>query len=276
MQGLIVKAISGEYTVLKNNEYTVCKPIGLFRHRNIVPKVGDIVEIENNTIIKIEKRKNELVRPFVSNVDKIFIVTSLIEPELNLNLLDRLICQVEWSNIESILVFSKTDLIDLNKFEKIINYYKKIGYKVYLMPNDKESIKQEIKNNICVLAGQSGVGKSTMLNSFDDLFNIKTESISKALGRGKHTTRHIELLKIDDGFIADTPGFGTLDLDIPLDDLKYTFKEFLNTKCRFNSCLHKNEPGCNVKERISNNEILLSRYENYLQFLEEIKNKNKY
>jgi len=272
MQGLIIKIISGDYFVKVNEEIIKCKPLGVFRHKKVTPKVGDIVEVEENTITKIQERKNELIRPVVANIDKVFIVTSLVEPDLNLNLLDRIICQAEYNNIEIVLVFTKVDLTDANKYNNIFEYYKSLGYRIYLAPNDFELIKKEIDNNVCVVAGQSGVGKSTLINLFDN-FNIKTDEISKALGRGKHTTRCSELLTVGNGYIADTPGFGMVDLDMDLVSLSQSFKEFFECKCKFNPCLHLNEPHCQVKEKIDNNEILKSRYDNYLDFVQEIKNK---
>ena len=276
MQGLIIKIISGDYFVKTEAETIKCKPLGVFRHKKITPKVGDIVDVKDNTIIEIKERKNELIRPVVANVDKVIIVTSLIEPDLNLHLLDRIISQAEYNNIEIVLVFSKADLVDLNNYNYVFEYYKKIGYKLYLSPYDFELVKEEINNNVCVVAGQSGVGKSTLINLFDN-FNIKTDEISKALGRGKHTTRCSELLPVGTGYIADTPGFGTVDLDMDIVSLSQTFVEFFECKCKYNPCLHLNEPHCSVKEKVENNEILKSRYDNYLDFVKEIKNKkNKY
>lgn len=276
MRGLIIKIISGDYFVKTDTETIKCKPLGVFRHKKLTPKVGDIVEVKDNTIIEIQKRKNELIRPVVANVDKVIIVTSLVEPDLNLHLMDRIISQAEYNNIEIVLVFSKTDLVKLEDFKNIFEYYKKIGYKVYLSPNDYENIKTEIDNNVCVVAGQSGVGKSTLINLFDD-FQIKTDEISKALGRGKHTTRCSELLPVGSGYIADTPGFGTVDLDMDLVSLSQTFVEFFECKCKFNPCLHLNEPQCSVKQKVEKEEILKSRYDNYLDFVKEIKTKkNKY
>ena len=276
MRGLIVKIISGDYFVKIDTEIIKCKPLGVFRHKKVTPKVGDIVDVKDNTIIEIQKRKNELIRPIVANVDKVVIVTSLTEPDLNLHLMDRIICQAEYNNINIILVFSKADLVNLEDYKYVFDYYKKIGYTVYLAPFDHEQIKDEINNNVCVVAGQSGVGKSTLINLFDN-FKIKTDEISKALGRGKHTTRCSELLPVGNGYIADTPGFGTVDLDMDLVSLSQTFIEFFECKCKFNPCLHLNEPQCSVKQKVDNKEILQSRYDNYLDFVKEIKNKkNKY
>ncbi len=272
MIGLIIKSISGEYSVKVDDKVYVCKPLGIFRHKKITPKVGDIVKIENEMITEIKPRKNELTRPYVANVDKVFIVTSLVEPDLNLNLLDRIICQVEYANIEIVLIFTKADLVNIDDYSDVINYYKKIGYKVYLSPNEYKNIKEEINNSLCVVAGQSGVGKSTLINLFDN-FNVKTDQISKALGRGKHTTRCSELLKVGNGYIADTPGFGTLELEMDVVTLSQMFKEFFECKCKYNPCTHLNEPSCMVKEKVEKNIIRKSRYESYKAFVNEIKNK---
>lgn len=279
-KGLIIKAISGEYVVsIKDKEYT-CKPIGLMRYKSITPRVGDICEIENVdgawVIKSIEKRKNELLRPIISNVDKVIIVTSLVEPNLNLNLLDRFICQAEYSDIPIVLVFSKADLVNLDDYNNIINYYRNLGYKTYITPTEVKELKKEFHDSICVLVGQSGVGKSNLVNFLDLGFNLKTGEISDALGRGKHTTRHVELLRVEGGYLADTPGFGALDLEMDEATLSQTFKEFFKLKCKYNPCYHLTEPGCKIKEEVEKGNILRSRYENYLLFLKEIKeNKQK-
>lgn len=279
-KGLIIKSISGEYVVLVDGKEYTCKPAGIMRHKGISPRVGDICEIrliDGAYVIKeIDKRKNELLRPVVANVDKVIIVTSLVEPDLNLNLLDRLICQVEYSDIPMVLVFSKSDLTNLAVYENIINYYKSLDYKVYITPAEINELKKEFKDSICVLAGQSGVGKSNLINSLDLGFNLKTGEISDALGRGKHTTRHVELHKVEGGYVADTPGFGALDLEMDAVTLSQTFREFFKLKCKYNPCFHLSEPGCKIKEEVDNGHILKSRYDNYLSFLKEIKdNKQK-
>lgn len=276
MRGIIVKIVSNEYTVKCENEYIICKPLGIFRYQNMVPKVGDYVMIEKNTIIAIEERKNDLIRPYVANIDKVFIMTSLTEPSLNLHLLDRLLVSSEWLDLHAVLLFTKADLVNLEEYQEMISYYEKIGYTIYILPRDMESIKKEISGCVCTLAGQSGVGKSTFVNHLNNKLNLKTDVISKALGRGKHTTRHTELLEVANGYIVDTPGFGTLDLDMSLQGLADGFREFFQTKCKFSSCLHLNEPGCKVKEKVQTKEIRSSRYENYLAFVQEIKQKKKY
>lgn len=283
-KGLVIKSISGEYTVLDSDKEIVCKPRGVFRHKDESVKVGDICEYDetNKIIYKVDKRKNDLIRPVISNVDIALVVTSVKKPQLNLNLLDKIITMVEYNNIRPILIFTKIDLLnDLKEFNQIKTYYQKIGYSVYLSNdnNIKKQIINEIENKICVLVGQSGVGKSSLLNSLNENLKLKTNEISNALGRGKHTTRHIELFKVGKGFIADSPGFGNLDVtEMDLLALSQSFVEFFSESCncKYSPCFHIKEPNCAVKDKINKNLILKSRYENYLQFATEIKEKPKY
>ena len=281
-RGIIVKLVSGAYTVKCGEKRYVCKPRGVFRHKNISPQVGDYCEIDtnSNSIIDILPRKNSLIRPVCSNVDKVFLVFSVCEPNLNLNLLDRMLAYYEYNSIECIIIFTKLDLLENEEeFKKIRCYYEKIGYRTFVSKKDLkvEELSEDIKDSVCVFAGQSGVGKSTLLNLFG--FNIKTDQISYALGRGKHTTRHVELMDVAGGMVADTPGFGMIDLEMDVVTLSQMFKEFfqLAPKCKFNCCTHINEPRCAVKESVEEGKILKSRYENYLLFVEEIKKyKKKY
>lgn len=282
--GLIVKSISGEYTIFDDNKYIVCKPRGIFRLNEDSVKVGDYVTYDDVTkiITKTEKRKNNLIRPVICNVDKAFVVTSVIEPDLNLNLLDKIVANLEYNNIRPILVFTKIDLLDnKDKYNDILNYYQKIGYQVYLSTDDDiaNKIKNEINDNICVLIGQSGVGKSTLVNKLDSNLKLRTDNISKALGRGKHTTRHIELFRIGTGFLADSPGFGNIEFnEIDNITLAQSFVEFFDASnnCKYKGCLHINEPNCEVKKLVNENIILQSRYQNYLQFSMELKKNKKY
>lgn len=274
MIGKIIKNISNDYTVLCDNKKYVCKASGKIRKLNMTPLVGDNVEFDQNKfyIKEILKRKNQLVRPSVSNIDQAFIITSVKEPDFSSNLLDKLLTIIEFNNIKPIIIFTKMDLLE-NKEEikKIISYYKLIGYQV--LENTKiEEIKELFKNKISVFTGQSGAGKSTLLNKLDENLNIKTNEISHALGRGKHTTRHTELLEINNGYVADTPGFSALSfIDMKDTDIRDNFIEFNNYKedCEYRDCMHKNEPVCGIKNKVINGEILKSRYENYLKFLEE-------
>jgi ribosome biogenesis GTPase len=279
-KGLIIKSISGEYKVItENNEEFICKPRGLFRYKEKTPKVGDYVDFDPKTriILKIDPRRNELDRPIIANLDKVFLTFSVKEPDLNLNLLDRLLSIVEYNDIGIVIVFTKLDLLeDKTEFEEIKTYYQKLGYTVYTsgfgLPYDE--IKAEVNDNICCFAGQSGVGKSTLLNFFDHTLNLKTAEISEALGRGKHTTRHTELLRVGTGWVADTPGFG--NVDFPFADLltlSHSFTEFFenSSECKFRLCLHLDEPDCAVKKLVDAGEILKTRYLNYKLFAEELK-----
>lgn len=291
-KGLITCLIAGQYTIfdLEDNSFSIAKPRGIFRIKGTSPKVGDYVEYNKNagdaTITNIQKRTTDLVRPSICNISQAFVVFSVKEPELNLNLLDRFITILEYYCITPILVFNKWDLLTDNKeieeVKSIINYYNNIGYTT-LITSAKDNLLDElstyIDNNISVITGQSGVGKSSLINVIDPQFSIKTNEISKALNRGKHTTRHVELLKINNGWVADTPGFGTMDfIDMNEIDISHSFIEFFkeSSGCKYNGCLHISEPQCKVKELVNNNEILKSRYENYLQFIEEVKNKRKW
>lgn len=288
MRGLIIKAISGEYTIIdQENKIHVAKPRGLFRFKEHAPKVGDWVEFDakHKVIQKIARRRNELNRPVIANVDKVFLVFSVREPDLNLRLLDRLLAIIEYMDIEIVIVFTKLDLLaDRGDFDQINEYYRSIGYKTYLSGLNAipaKEIKAEIDGYISVLAGQSGAGKSTLLNALDPSFQLKTDVISRALGRGKHTTRHVELLRVEGGWIADTPGFGNVDFDIPdLLTLSHSFREFFahSDKCKFNRCLHLDEPGCAIKDMVADGVILHSRYQNYALFYREVEIilKNKY
>lgn len=288
MRGLIIKAISGEYTIIdQENKIHVAKPRGLFRFKEHAPKVGDWVEFDakHKVIQKIAQRRNELNRPVIANVDKVFLVFSVREPDLNLRLLDRLLAIIEYMDIEIVIVFTKLDLLaDRGDFDQINEYYRSIGYKTYLSGLNAipvKEIKAEIDGYISVLAGQSGAGKSTLLNALDPSFQLKTDVISRALGRGKHTTRHVELLRVEGGWVADTPGFGNVDFDIPdLLTLSHSFREFFahSDKCKFNRCLHLDEPGCAIKDMVADGVILHSRYQNYALFYREVEIilKNKY
>ncbi|HOF43628.1 MAG TPA: ribosome small subunit-dependent GTPase A [Bacilli bacterium] len=280
MEGIVTKLVSGDYTVrVKDQEY-ICKPRGLFRHKEQDIYVGDRVIIdENNIIIEVLERKNLLLRPSVANIDQVILVFSLKEPELNLYLLDRMIAYYEYLALKITIVFSKTDLDLKRTYLDIVHYYKNL-YQVYLFSkNEENDFTGLFTDKISVLSGQSGVGKSTLLNSLG--FNLKTQEISQALGRGKHTTRHVELYKVLDGLVMDTPGFGIISLEKFNEIiLAHSFKEFfsLSHNCRFATCLHINEPNCAVKEALEKGKILKSRYENYLLLHEEVKEilKKKY
>lgn len=274
MEGKIIKIISNDYTVLANNKTYVCKSRGKFRNQNITPLVGDIVcfDEKNNYILEIKKRKNELVRPPVSNIDQAVIITN-VKPTFNTNLLDKLLCIIEYNNIKPIICFTKLDLLneqESSEIKKYMEYYQKIGYEVY-DNREVEKIKKIFKNKITVFTGQSGAGKSTLLNKINENLNLKTDEISIALGRGKHTTRHVELLEIENGLVADTPGFSSIDfIGMTNEDIRDNFIEFNEYKqeCKYRDCMHLNEDQCNIK---NNQNICNTRYNNYKNFIENYK-----
>lgn len=273
MTGRIIKNISNDYTINSNETLYVCKPRGKFRNTNISPLVGDIVTFdeENNYILDILPRKNELIRPSIANVDIAVIVTSVKIPKLDTYLLDKTLTIISYNNIKPIIYFTKIDLLDKSELENLeiyINYYKEIGYDV---ATTKEELLELIKGNTVVLTGQSGAGKSTLLNKIAPTLELKTDEISLALGRGKHTTRHTELYEIDyNTFIADTPGFSKIDFfEMKPIDIRDNMKEMFDNleHCKYADCMHIKEDGCQIKEMVKNKQILESRYNNYQSFI---------
>lgn len=276
MQGRIIKSISNDYTVLANNKLYVCKPRGKFRNMKVTPLVGDTVVFndKDNYILELDKRKNELVRPPVSNIDQAMIITSVKEPDFSTNLLDKLLVIIEFTNIKPIICFTKMDLLKENEKATIyeyIDYYRKIGYDVYFS-TEIDKVKALFKNKITVFTGQSGAGKSTLLNSLDENLNIKTDKISLALGRGKHTTRHVELIPLYGGLVADTPGFSAISFSGMTDsDIRDNFIEFnlYRDDCKYKDCMHHNEDDCAIQDNVKNKTIIKSRYDNYLKFIDK-------
>ena len=274
MQGRIIKNISNDYTVqTKTGDVFVCKCRGKFRNMKIIPLVGDEVlfDEENNYILEILPRKNELKRPPVSNISQVMILTSVKHPNFSSYLLDKLITIIEYNCIEPIICFTKLDLLneeERHEIETIMNYYQKIGYQVY-RNTDLEQIKHIFQDKITVFTGQSGAGKSTLLNHLDAQLQLKTSEISYALGRGKHTTRHVELIPLFGGLVADTPGFSALDFEMDKASIRDQFKEFEMYKeyCKYKDCMHDKEDHCMVKDKVEDGTILKSRYENYIQFI---------
>lgn len=275
MVGKIIKQISNDYTVLIDNELLVCKSRGKFRKLGITPLVGDNVKVDvkNKYILEILERKNELVRPSISNIDQAVIVTSVKIPDFSTNLLDKLINIIEFNNIKPIICITKMDLLTNEEQQEInnyIGYYKKIGYEVYLN-TEIDELSKIFKNKITVFAGQSGAGKSTLLNKLDNNLNIQTGEVSVALGRGRHTTRHTELIEVLGGLVADTPGFSSISFnEMTNSDIRDNFIEFNEYKqdCEYKDCMHKNEINCEIKRQVENKNILKSRYDNYIKFIE--------
>ena len=311
MTGIIIKQISNLYTVLTDDgDILEVRAKGKLRYMQvdgkspfyktvssktkkdikrmqIEPKVGDRVDLnmQDDTILidDIHSRKNDLFRPDVSNVDHMLLVFSGTRPDFNETLLDKFLVLLEMYGIMTHIVLTKTDLMEktlLDDVKKTLSYYESIGYP-YVAVNLKseeglDAIKALLKNKITVVAGQTGVGKSTLLNRLIPNLSLETQDISEALGRGKHTTRHTELFSLAGGLIADTPGFSKLSFEQMVEtDLKQYFKEFASYDCKFSSCLHIHEPSCGVKEAVLNGDILKSRYDSYVSFYETIKGQKK-
>ncbi len=273
MKGQIIKIISNDYFVKHDDQEYVCKARGKFKNDNVTLKVGDYVDFnkEEKVITNVYPRKNDLARPLVSNIDIAFIITSLKHPDFSTNLLDKLILICELNNIEPIICLTKKDLLTKEEYKAlkpIIKYYKKIGYKV-LYNKEIFKIKRIFKNKTVVFTGQTGAGKSTLINKLDKTLDFETGEISKALGRGKHTTRYVSLVNINGGKVVDTPGFSSLDLtNYKEEEIKNKFIEFNNYTCPYKNCNHINEKECEVKKEVGK-QILKSRYENYLKFIEK-------
>lgn len=274
MDTIIIKKEGSKYIVKDNDKYLTCRVKGTLKKDNQYVLVGDFVELgDEETITRIFDRKNELYRPNIANVDQALIVVSAINPEFSTYLLDKTIDIVEFNNITPIICVTKMDLIkDKEQVETYLNYYEKIGYKV-IYNTEKKELTDVLENKVTVLIGQSGVGKSTLLNFIDDSLNLLSKDISLRLGRGKNTTRNVELLELANGFVADTPGFSVLDFkDMKKEDVRDNMIEFntYKSKCEYKDCMHLKEKKCEIKDNVEKEKILPSRYENYKKFIGEL------
>ena len=286
LNGRIMKGIGGFYYVDTEKGLYECRARGIFRKNKQIPLVGDRVKIsvvdedkKIGMVEEIDKRDTELIRPPISNIEKALIVFAVKNPTPHLSLLDRFIVLAERENLEIVIILTKVDLDDENTTEKIKEIYELSGYKVIPVSSKSkmniDKVQEELNNSVVVFAGPSGVGKSSLLNEIDPNFKLQTGEVSDKIKRGKHTTRHAELLKLQcGGIVADTPGFSSLTLeDIEENELKDYFIEFEDVNgCRFgNKCIHENEPDCGVKEAVESGEISKVRYDSYIQLLNEIR-----
>ena len=284
MEGIIIKGIGGFYYIKTDEGIIEFKARGKFRYNSFKPMVGDrvTIKVENGkgVIEDIHERSSELIRPTVANVTQAFVVFAIKNPDINLDLLNRFLTLCEYNDIHAVVCLNKEDLCTEEEKENLKELINDIGYEV-LFINAKEgkgfdALKERLEHNITVLCGPSGAGKSTLLNSFIDREHMETGSVSEKIGRGKHTTRHSELIDVDNGYLVDTPGFTTLDVTfIDRDSLKYCFPEFndYNNLCKFNGCNHYKEPKCAVKEAVEEGKINKLRYDFYIKTLEEIINR---
>ncbi len=259
--------------LLDNNTIIDTRTRGKLRNNKVNPVVGDNVEVNINTktIERVFPRKNYLERPLIANIDKLLIVMSTSIPVFSSYLIDKFLLIALSNNIEPIIIITKMDMISIKEkldVKKYINYYRKLGIKVYVNTS-LNKIKKEFIGSVVALCGQTGSGKSSLLNRLDVSLKLKTGEVSLSLGRGKHTTRLVELLEVNNGLIADTPGFSSLDICIDRKDIKKYYPDF-NKSCKYRTCLHIKEDGCKIIELVNKGKIPNWRYENYIKFMEEV------
>ncbi len=281
-EGYITKGIGGFYYVQTDDELLECKAKGIFRKRKITPVAGDRVQVEHenggNVIAEIAPRKNVFIRPPIANLDVLFIVASTTQPTPSTLVLDKLTAVAVDKDVQPVLVFTKADLADAKDLRE--------AYRLSTLPvieidyktgEGLEQVKEWIKGRLCAFCGNSGVGKSTLLNTLLPQLGQQTGEISQKLGRGRHTTREVEIFPAFGGLIADTPGFASLDVErvgyIPKENLQFAFPEFepYINQCKFTGCAHRGEKGCAVLEALKNNEISQSRYDSYAAMYDEVK-----
>ena len=288
IDGVILKGIGGFYYVKTAEGVFECKAKGKFRKEKISPLAGDKVSVtirndEENTIDEIFERKNFLIRPPVANIDKLFIVVSATKPRPNTVIIDKMTVLAEKNDIVPVIVITKTDLANHDELKAI---YESTGYKVFSFsiedPSELDEIKAELKGCLCAFTGNSGVGKSTLINALSDGLELETGEISDKLGRGRHTTRQAEVFQVAEGLVIDTAGFSSIDFTtdnrIYSDELQYYFREFSEHigDCRFNGCRHLGDKGCRICQLIDDGIISQSRHESYKTILNEIKDNKKW
>lgn len=292
MQGKIIKGIAGFYYIhAENGQVYECKAKGAFRKQKIKPLVGDMVRIavldeaeHLGNVEEILPRKNELIRPAVANIDMALVIFAAAKPEPNFNLLDRFLCMMEFQNVPVTICFNKTDLVDEGKIEEYRRIYEPAGYRLMSTctrtGEGVDAVKALLHGKTTTVAGPSGVGKSSLINALQSDVQMQTGVISDKIDRGKHTTRHSEIVPVmEDSYIMDTPGFSSMDVPgFEKEDLWTCFPEFREYEpyCKFQGCSHINEPDCGVKEALAEGKISSVRYENYKLLYEELKNMKKY
>ena len=291
MQGKIIKGIAGFYYIYaENDEVYECKAKGIFRKDNRKPLVGDNVEIEvldeqekEGSVTAILPRKNSLIRPAVANVDQAFVIFAMENPKPNFMLLDRFLIMMEKENVPAVICFNKKDLATEEELEFLYETYKSCGYQVILSSTFNgeglEEIREILKGKTTVVAGPSGVGKSSITNALQENVQMETGEISKKLKRGKHTTRHSQVIPVGkDTYLMDTPGFSSLFVEgMEKEELRFHYPEFAEYEgaCRFQGCVHVHEPDCAVKQAVEEGKIHSQRYQNYVSFYEELKEQEK-
>ncbi|MFR5601943.1 MAG: ribosome small subunit-dependent GTPase A [Lachnospiraceae bacterium] len=292
MTGKIIKGIAGFYYVHDGQgKIYSCKAKGVFRNRKIKPLVGDNVrftvldeETAEGNVDEILERKNELIRPAVANVDQALVIFSVASPTPNFNLLDRFLVMMEAQQVPVLICFNKLDLTEDKEMERLQNIYESAGYPVYFTStyegNGIEQIRSLVHGKTTVLAGPSGVGKSSLTNLLHPDAGMETGSVSEKIQRGKHTTRHSQLFFVDEEtYMMDTPGFSSMYIeDMAPEDLKHCFPEFAayEDDCRFLGCVHMGEPVCGIKQAVQEEKISKSRYDNYRLLYQELKDKRRY
>lgn len=291
MQGKIIKGIAGFYYVeVAESGVYECKAKGVFRKDKMKPLVGDDVELEvldeqekTGNITAILPRRNALIRPAVANVDQAMVIFAMKNPRPNFSLLDRFLLMMERQGVKTIICLNKQDLADPEEAEEIRRVYRECGYQVVLTSLKEEvgmaDVEELLRGKTTVVAGPSGVGKSSLTNRMQGEVLMETGEISRKLKRGKHTTRHSQLIPLGkDTFLCDTPGFTSLYVEeMDKEELRFYFPEFTHYegKCRFQGCVHIHEPGCAVKDALEAGKLSRRRYDNYVEFYEELKEKEK-
>lgn len=292
MQGKIVKGISGFYYVhVAGTGIYECKAKGIFRNQKKKPLVGDDVRIavldekeHTGNVEELLPRKNELIRPAVANIDQALVIFAAAKPQPNLNLLDRFLCMMEYQKVPAVICFNKCDLISEEEEERLAAIYAAAGYEILFTSvktgKNTDRLKALLAGRTTAVAGPSGVGKSSLVNLTQDQVSMETGRISEKIQRGKHTTRHSELIAIsEDTYIMDTPGFSSLEIPgLEPEQLWICFPEFVpyEPECRFTCCSHISEPGCGVKEALEQGKISRERYEHYVLFYEKMKQRRRY